>query len=311
MLYLVIALLIGVGIPVQTAINSQLRSYVLSPFVASFISFSTGMLFLAIVTLVTKQTLLFPKELFTSQPAWIWIGGLLGVVALTGNILLFPKLGGVQTVLLPIMGQILASMLIDSFGLFNSPVQPFTLLRGIGIAVLVLGLICIVLLPNMMSRRTSHEPSTENSKLPYQLFGIGAGMLMATQAAVNGHLGSVLNSPIHAAFISFLVGMIVLFILVTAVFRKLSNVKLAFGSGKPWWIVTGGLLGSMFVMGMAALVPVIGTGMAVILSLFGQILCSLLIDRFGLLGAKKTTITPVQLLGIALMVVGVILVELF
>ncbi|WP_207999177.1 DMT family transporter [Macrococcus lamae] len=237
---------------------------------------------------------------------------MLGVIGLTGNILLFPKLGGVQTVLLPLMGQIIASMLIDTFGLFNAPQQPFTLLRGVGILILISGLICIVVLPEMLNKRNK-RPSVETSgvKLPYQLFGIFAGMLMATQSAINGHLGIILHSPIHAAFISFIVGMTLLLLIITFALRNVTNIRLAFGSGRPWWIMTGGLIGAMFVLGMAALVPIIGTGLAVVIGLFGQILCSVLIDRFGLLGAKQTPVTGIQLLGILLMVLGVILVKVF
>ncbi|WP_254250173.1 DMT family transporter [Macrococcus equipercicus] len=312
MFFLLFALLIGIGVPVQTAVNSRLRSYVLSPFVASLISFTVGMTFLGIATLLTKGTLLFPASLVTEEPAWLWIGGLLGVIGLTGNILLFPKLGGVQTVLLPIMGQIIASMLIDTFGLFNSLQQPFTVMRGVGVLILVVGLICIVVLPDVLNRRKRGMPAeTQGSKLPFQLFGILAGMMMATQAPINGHLGSVLHSPIHAAFISFTVGMIILLLIVTLGLRKLPNVKLAFGQGRPWWILTGGLIGSIFVLGMATLVPIVGTGLVVIVGLFGQILCSMMIDQFGLLGAKKTSVTGIQLLGILLMIIGVILIEVF
>ena len=56
---------------------------------------------------------------FSTEPWWIWIGGALGVIYLTGNIVLFPKLGSVQTVIMPILGQIVMSMLIDNFGWFT------------------------------------------------------------------------------------------------------------------------------------------------------------------------------------------------
>ncbi|WP_207999175.1 DMT family transporter [Macrococcus lamae] len=71
MIYFLFALLIGIGVPVQTAVNSRLRSYVLSPFVASFISFSVGTLLLAVMTLLTKHTLLFNAELFSTAPVWV------------------------------------------------------------------------------------------------------------------------------------------------------------------------------------------------------------------------------------------------
>jgi len=309
--YLLIALAIGFGIPIQTAINSRLRSYVLSPFVASFISFLVGTIFLSFVTLLTKQTLLIPAETFISAPWWLWIGGLLGVIGLTANILLFPKLGGVQTVILPILGQIFASMMIDHFGFFGSPVIPFSLIRALGVLLLILGILAVIALPGYLRKRKGHVPeTTESGRLPFQLFGILAGTMMAMQSAINGRLGAVLESPIHAAFISFLVGLILLFITITFFLRKLQNVKLALGKSKPKWIWIGGIIGSFFVLTMAALVPILGTGLVVVAGLFGQLVCSIAIDQFGWFGARKSPTTGIQLLGLVLMVVGVILIKL-
>ncbi|TDM27676.1 hypothetical protein ETH98_10580 [Macrococcoides caseolyticum] len=54
MFYFLFALAAGIVVPIQTAVNSRLRSYVLSPFVASFVSFSVGTIFLFFITLFTK-----------------------------------------------------------------------------------------------------------------------------------------------------------------------------------------------------------------------------------------------------------------
>lgn len=124
MLTILIGLIIGIGLPMQTSINSRLKVSVGSPFVASLISFSLGTLFLALITLLIDKSLLFPLNLFGKEPFWLWIGGLLGVIYLTSNILLFPKLGSVQTVIMPILGQIIMGLIIDNFGLFGSLVQP-------------------------------------------------------------------------------------------------------------------------------------------------------------------------------------------
>ena len=304
--YLMFAFVIGLGVPIQTAVNSRLRSYVLSPYVASMVSFSVGTLFLLMLTLLTQHTVMIPSTTFTSNPWWIWIGGLLGVIGLTTNILLFPKLGGVQTVILPIMGQILMGMLIDSFGLFQSPTHPFNIFRLIGMMFLLIGVYAIVVLPHLRDR---FSKPADGPLLPWQVLGIVAGMLMATQSSINGHLGKLLHSSIHAAFVSFLVGTIILVIIVCSM-RKLGNIRFALGN-TPWWIWMGGIIGSFFVFGMSFLVPIIGTGMVVVMGLFGQIICSIFIDRFGLLGATKTDIKRIQVVGIILMLCGVIMIKMF
>ncbi|WP_414044066.1 DMT family transporter [Macrococcus sp. EM39E] len=313
MIYILLALMIGLMMPIQTAVNSRLRTYVLSPFMASFISFLVGTLFLFIMTLATKHSVLIPLAVFQNNPFWIWLGGLLGVIGLTTNILLFPKLGGVQTVVLPIMGQILMSMMIDHFGLFYSPEKSFTLLRLVGIVILIIGVFCVIVLPDYL-RKKNHGFNKENdsiNKLPFQIAGIIAGMMMASQSAINGHLGGLLNSAVHAAFVSFLVGTTVLLLLVTIVYRQLGNFKLALGKDKPLWIWCGGILGSFFVLIMAYLVPLIGTGLVVVICLFGQILCSVAIDTFGLLGAQKAPVTRIQVLGLCLLFCAVIFIRFF
>ncbi|GGB06724.1 DMT family transporter [Macrococcus hajekii] len=311
MFYLLIALIIGLGIPIQTAINSRLRSYVLSPFIASFISFSVGTVFLMFVTLFTKHTLLIPREIIVHSPWWLWIGGLLGLIGLTGNILLFPKLGGVQTVILPILGQIFASMIIDHFGFFGSPEIPLSFIRIVGVILLIAGIVAVIVLPEYLRKRQGHSiEQADGSKLPYQLFGVLAGMLMATQSAINGKLGGVLDSPVHAAFISFLVGTLLLFIGITLILRNVHQVKLAFGSDKPKWILLGGIIGAFFVLSMAALVPILGTGVVVVASLVGQLICSIAIDQFGWFNARRVPITGVQIAGLILMIIGVVLIKL-
>lgn len=313
MVYILLALMIGLMMPIQTAVNSRLRTYVLSPFMASFISFLVGTIFLFIMTLATKHSVLIPFTVFQNNPFWIWLGGLLGVIGLTTNILLFPKLGGVQTVVLPIMGQIMMSMLIDHFGLFFSPEKSFSLLRLVGIIILILGVFCVIVLPDYLRKKQIGIESSIDSvnKLPFQITGIVAGMLMASQSAINGHLGGLLHSAVHAAFVSFLVGTSILFILVTIVYRQLGNFKFALGKDKPIWIWCGGILGAFFVLIMAYLVPIIGTGLVVVICLFGQILCSVLIDTFGLIGAKKAPVTRIQVLGLVLLFIAVVFIRLF
>ena len=83
---------IGVGaiVPVQTAINTRLRTDVRDPVVTALYSFliGTGVL-LPIAWLLTGQPL--PDfSLLADAPAWAFIGGPLGVLFIVGNILLFP-----------------------------------------------------------------------------------------------------------------------------------------------------------------------------------------------------------------------------
>jgi len=302
-----LAILVGIFLPVQTAVNSKLRNFVKSPYLSSMISFLIATVFLALTSLLTHSAILISPHTMALVPWWAWLGGVVGVIGLTANILLFPVLGSVQTVIMPILGQILMSLLIDNFGWFRVSPKPLNFLKIVGALVLIVGVILIVVVPTL---GTSNEKNQSKSLWIWQIAGIIAGMLVASQSAINGELGVVLKSSMHAALISFAVGSIILLVVVGLVQRDLTDIKLAFGKGKPWWIWIGGFLGALFVFGNAYLVPLIGTGAVVVLALLGQMLSSLVVDQFGLLGATIKKIVPIQIVGIVVMFVGVALIEI-
>ncbi len=84
MLAIIIGFIIGLLVPVQTSVNTRLRGVVGSPFLASLISFSIGSLFLLILVLVVDGNLT-GLTATADEPFWIWGGGLLGVIYLTGT----------------------------------------------------------------------------------------------------------------------------------------------------------------------------------------------------------------------------------
>lgn len=73
----------------------------------------------------------------------------------------------------------------------------------------------------------------------------------------------------------------------------------------------GGIVGALFVLGNAFLVPQIGTGLAVVIVLVGLMIGSLLIDQFGWLESQCNPLTLAQLLGLVVMIAGVALIRLF
>lgn len=309
----VLAITIGVGLANQTAINSHLRKFVGSPFFASMISFLVGTIFLASIILISGSSPVVPLHLLVNEPAWLWLGGFCGVIGLTANILLFLKLGSVQTTVMPILGSIIMSMLIDNFGWFHSTKHSFGVNRIIGVVLVLLGVFLAVAIQSVIANR--HVQAVQEKKEPviliWQLIGILVGMLMAVQSAINGQLGRVLGSPLHSAFISFFVGLVILIIVVGVKERSYSNIKEPITQAAPWWVWCGGLIGGSYVLINIYLVGQIGTGQTVVLALFGQISGSLLVQQFGLLNSVKKRITLIQLVGLLIMLAGVVIIKMF
>lgn len=140
---IILGFLAGVGMPVQTSVNTRLRKRVGSPYNVSLVSFLVALVFLSALLLVTGQGVHIPFAELLNEPAWIWIGGICGLVFLTGNILLFSKLGGVQTVVLPVLGQILMGLVIDDFGLFYSQKTSLSVFRIVGAVLVILGVVLV------------------------------------------------------------------------------------------------------------------------------------------------------------------------
>ena len=136
---LLLGVMVGAVTPIQTAVNSRLRIAVGTPFRASLVSFTVGTL----VTLVASLTLgphpLLPASALAG-PWWMWLAGLFGVIFMTGNILLLPKLGSLQTVMMPVLGQILMGLLIDTFGWFAVARRRVGVVQIAGIVVAVAGI---------------------------------------------------------------------------------------------------------------------------------------------------------------------------
>lgn len=322
---ILLGILAGIGLPIQTSINTRLRKKVGTPYNASLVSFIVALVFLVLLLIVTGEGIDIPFGKLLKEPVWIWAGGICGVVFLTGNILLLSKIGSVQTVILPVLGQILMGLIIDSLGLFHAEQSRMTILRVIGAFLVIVGVL-IVSMAKDIKRGTRHaETDLERSKQVtenrtrgqllwiWRAFGILAGMLSATQIAVNGYLGKVVKSPIKASMISFMVGIILLAIICIVMGRKnrIEQTRQEKKEKHPWWIWFGGILGGLYILANVTLSGKIGTGMTVIVLLIGATAGGLLVDHFGLFGSEKKPINAMKVLGVLIMVVGAAAIKLF
>ncbi|MCY7375579.1 MAG: DMT family transporter [Pyrinomonadaceae bacterium] len=136
-----------------------------------------------------------------------------------------------------------------------------------------------------------------------------AGMAMPTQAVVNSKLADSVGNPVLAAFISFAVGTVALFVYILLTGVPLSNLATAKNAPLVAWV--GGFLGAFFVSVMATIVPRIGVALSFSLAIAGQMLVTLLIDHFGWLGVTEKPINLMRVLGAVLITVGVVLIRRF
>ncbi len=304
-MFYLLGILAGCCLPLQTSVNARLRGRTGSPYSAALISFIVGLVFLALLLVVTGEGVVLPWGMLFDLPAWIWLGGVCGVIFLTLNILLFPRIGSVQTVILPTLGQILMGLIVDHFGLFRGVQVPLSALRVAGALLVIAGVVVGTLAK--AGREEGAQSTRSRGLIFWQIAGVAAGMLSATQTAVNGYLGKAIDSPLHASLLSFIVGTLLL--LVVSLFTR--GVKETVTPGnRPWWMWIGGALGSLYVLANVVISGAIGTGMSVIILLVGATAGGLVVDHFGILGAQRSPINARKLIGIVVMVLGAAVIKL-
>lgn len=146
-------------------------------------------------------------------------------------------------------------------------------------------------------------------KLFYILFALIAGSALPVQIGVNSSLRNWLGNPILASLASFVVGSICLLAYVLVL--RLPWPGIALLGRIPLWTWLGGALGAFYVAATVILAPRLGAATMVSLFVAGQLLTSLLLDHFGLIGYAQHSINLYRVFGALLLVAGALLILRF
>ena len=137
--YLAVALATGAAISVQALSNSRLREALGTPVWAAIGQFIVGLVLLVIVALATRQpapdTAALPR-----MPWWGWLGGGIGALFIVVSIVLTPRLGTALTLATITVGQLVAALVLDHYGLMGAPVVRLSVPRVLGAAFLLAGI---------------------------------------------------------------------------------------------------------------------------------------------------------------------------
>lgn len=142
----------------------------------------------------------------------------------------------------------------------------------------------------------------------------GAGCCIAVQAAANGRFRLSLTGDgpewagmAWAAYFS-ICGTILCATVAMLALRPPFPTKEAFASTQ-WWNWIGGPLGALIVLAGAALLPKLQAAPFIALVVGGQIVCSMVLDHFGLMGLPPQPLSVGKIVGAVLIVVGVVCVK--
>jgi transporter family-2 protein len=107
---------------------------------AAFVSFLVGSVVLGAWLLAMRTPWgAAPDARF---PPWIWIGGVLGAIYVAVFTLLIPRVGAAAAICLAVFGQVVASLLLDHFGVLQAQ-RPADWPRIAGALLVVLGVLLV------------------------------------------------------------------------------------------------------------------------------------------------------------------------
>ena len=138
------------------------------------------------------------------------------------------------------------------------------------------------------------------------ILGVCAGLLVPFQAIVNAKLSAEVGHPLIAAFISFTGGFLVFLTLMIAGPVKFPSFN-QLSSFSPV-LLTGGIIGSAFVFAAIFAVPKLGSTAWVSLIIAGQLIMSLILDHYGIMGLPLKPINIYRVLGTCLLFSGTFLI---
>jgi bacterial/archaeal transporter family-2 protein len=309
-LFIPLSLAAGALLAVQAGANAQLAKAAGSPFVATTLQLAVAALLLLGATLVTGSVAAL--SLLPNAPWWHVVGGTASAFYVVSAILLFPRIGAIVTVGLFIAGQVLASTLLDVFGLLGIAATGLSLAGAAGAILVLAGAALIVL-----GQHDAPRPIA-GRQTGWIALALVAGAVLPVQGAVNALLRHDLGGAAFAVgTVSFVVATLAMAAaqMVTTALSGAS--KSSFTSSLrglaslPWWGWLGGFAGATYVTTVFAAIPAIGAAATVGLTVAGQQVASVLVDKYGWLQLPQRPVSTVRLAGVALLLAGIAVIKAF
>jgi transporter family-2 protein len=292
----IVALIGGTMMTVQSRINGQLAVKLDDGFTAALVSFGLGLVIIAVVAAVSPGTRRGIREIPGAIRRgeirwWYLLAGMGGGVYVLSQGLVVGVIGVALFTVAAVAGQTLAGLVIDARGIGRTPPKPVTVARIVGTLV-VIAAVALSVAPQV------------NASAPWLLLAMPlvAGALSGWQQALNAQVRLAAHSPVSSTLVSFLAG--------TVLLGVVAGAHLAI-AGPPHvlptapWLYLGGVLGVVFILINAVIVPIVGVLLQGLAAVCGQLLAALAIE--ALFPAPGTELTSITVIGTLLTLVGLVI----
>lgn len=290
----------------QAAANVQLSTATGSAFGASTLQLGIGAMLLLGAAAVAGSLDAF--GLLADAEPWHLIGGLGSSIYITSGIVLFPRLGAVVTVGLWITGQMLASLALDGFGWLGVEAEPFGAPEAAGGLAVLIG---AALIARAQAERGALV-GVLRERSGWLTLAVLAGAALPVQGAINAQLRADIDATIAAGAVSFVVATAGMALLLAGSLSiaHAPRPKVEPLRRVPWWGWLGGLAGAVYVTSVFSLIPEIGAAPTIALTVGGQQIASVFVDRFGLFRLPRRPIAGLRLVAVGALLVGVLLIQI-
>ncbi|MGB8339862.1 MAG: DMT family transporter [Burkholderiales bacterium] len=140
----------------------------------------------------------------------------------------------------------------------------------------------------------------------YLALTILVGVALPFQVAMNGQVRVSLGHPMWGALTNFAIGLVALIIMAAIMRAPIPTTGML--TKVPVWAWWGGIIGQMYIVSAILAGPKLGSATFFAVIIAGQVLTSLILDHFGVLGFPHSPINLWKALGALLLIVGVVLV---
>jgi transporter family-2 protein len=130
---------------------------------------------------------------------------------------------------------------------------------------------------------------------------VAAGAVLSVQAAINGRLGESVG-VLRSSLLTFAVGAVVTGLLILF-FEPAHSVGLL---DVPKWQLSGALFGVVYMIVMVGAVPRVGTAVATVAVIVGQLGMGMLIDNFGWLGNPAIDLSASRILAMVCLALALV-----
>ena len=293
-----LAAISGVLIALQARANGELSHRLDNAPQAALVSFSSGLVFVALYALFSAQIKAGIKRLRSAVvngeiPAWRLLAGALGGSFVAIQTSVVPLIGVAVYSVASIAGQTATSLLVDRIG-FNGGGPKLISPRRVAAAAITV----FAVLVSVADKIEAHSFSFIAVAL-----AVIAGALVGVQRALNGQINEHSGNSYTTSLLNFITGttFLVIFILFLTAFGKIELQPLPNG---PWWIYTGGVIGVIYIAATSLIVQHLGVLTFTLFSVGGQLFGSLLLDLYA--PSEGVNVSWFLVTGIAMTYIGVV-----